>query len=313
LYVALSTVLLFLLLARRTRRVWLPFFVSVVFAFGTSMLSTVSRALWSHAPSVLFSLVALWLLQVFEDHPEWRGARPSKQGAALAFACGTAVGLAYFVRPSNVVVGSLLVVIATRRLWAAAIAAAGAALAVLMLVWIDLATIGVPLEPYSQPGRASVSHLSFVSLAGNLMSPARGLLVWSPIVLLAFPAMVRAVRRPANDRVLTACVAIVISYWFVISTQRPWWGGWSVGPRLFSDALPFWMLLVADELAVPAARPRSTLKQAQWAGVAALVAFSLFTNVRAASTFSVQAWNFAPGVQNESAHAWDWSSPQFLH
>jgi hypothetical protein len=181
------------------------------------------------------------------------------------------------------------------------------------MVWLDLVTLGKPLQPYYESSRARPGGTYLVGLAGDLISPARGLLVWSPFILLAIPAAIRAVRNPARDRVLTTCVVLVVVHWLTIATLRPWWAGWSVGPRLFSDVLPFLVLLVADGLLMLRSRFPGSWVRPAFAVVAVLVAFSLFTHVRAATHFSVQLWNKSPqNVDTHSDRPWDWSDPQFL-
>jgi hypothetical protein len=313
-YVALTTALLFLLLLRRLKRLWLALFLSVAFAFGTSMFSEISRALWSHAPSVLFLVIALFLLQIFEDHPEWRETRLSGRGALVAGACGFALGLGYFVRPTDLVPLVVLVVALALRRWTAGLAAvAGAAIPLAGMLALNLHALGKPLQGYYEFNRARPSGTYVVALAGNLVSPARGLFVWSPFLLLALPAAVRTVRHPGRDRVLSVCCVVIVLHWLSIASLRPWWAGWSVGPRLFSDVLPFFMLLVAatfDRLPRWSTDRRTVVL---WGSVALLVAFSFFTHIRGATHESVPAWNAKPlNVDKHSDRPWDWSDPQFL-
>jgi hypothetical protein len=313
-WATISTVVLFFLLLRRTRSRLLAVLVSLAFAFATSMFSTVSRALWSHTPSVLFLLLGVYFLQVFEDRAEWRAPRLQPRGALVAFASGASLGAAFFMRPTSAVPLAVLLVALFVREWRAGLAAlAGAAIPVGVMFAIDYATLGSLLQPYYQPDRAAPGSSFLEGLAGNLVSPARGLLIWSPFVLVAIPAAVRAVRRPGRDRVMTVCVAVVVLHWLSIATLKPWWAGWSVGPRLFSDVLPFLMLLVADGVLFLRDRlPRRWIQPAMAIG-AVLVAFSLFTNIRAATHFSVQLWNRDPlNVDTHSDRPWDWSDPQFL-
>jgi hypothetical protein len=313
-YVALSTALLFLLVLRRVKRLWLALFVSVAFAFGTSMFSEISRALWSHAPSVFLLVTALFLLQIFEDHPEWRDPHLTGRGALVAGACGFALGLGYFVRPTDLVPMVVLVVaIALRRMTAGLAALAGAAIPLAGMLTLNLIALGKPLQGYYEFNRARPSGTYVVALAGNLVSPARGLFVWSPFLLLALPAAVRAVRHPRRDRVLTVCCVVIVLHWLAIASLRPWWAGWSVGPRLFSDVLPFFVLLVADTLTRLPRWSTDRRTFALYAGVGVLVAFSFFTHIRAATHESVPAWNATPlDVDTHSDRPWDWSDPQFL-
>jgi hypothetical protein len=313
-YVALTTALLFLLLFRRLKRLWLALFLSVAFAFGTSMFSEISRALWSHAPSVLLLIAALYLLQIFEDHPEWRDARLTRQGALVAGACGFALGLGYFVRPTDLVPLVVLIAALALRRWTAGVAAlVGAAIPLTGMLALNLSVLGKPLQGYYEFNRARPSGTYVVALAGNLVSPARGLFVWSPFLLLALPAAVRAVRHPGRDRVLSVCCVVILLHWLSIASLRPWWAGWSVGPRLFSDVLPFFMLLVGETFARLPRWSTDRRTVALWSGVALLVAFSFFTHIRGATHESVPAWNAKPlDVDQHSDRPWDWSDPQFL-
>ena len=313
-YVAMSTAVLFLLLMRRTKRIGLALLVALAFAFGTSMTSTASRALWSHTPAALFVMVALYFLQLFEDHPEWREPQLTRRGATCAFACGLALGLAYFSRPTGILpLGVLVVALFVRRALAGLAAAVGAAIPIGVLVVIYSAALGKPLQTYYDFGKGKPPGTFFVGLAGDLVSPARGLFVWSPFVLIALWSTARAVRHPARDRVLSCCAVVVVLHWLSIATLRPWWAGWSVGPRLFTEALPFLMVLVADSFLMLRSWRPSGEKRWAYAIVGACIMFSLFVNVRAATHFSVQRWNFVPqNIDHNPSRPWDWSDPQFL-
>jgi hypothetical protein len=305
LYVALSTVFVCLLLWRRTRNRALAVGVAGLFAFATSMVSTVSRALWTHAPAVLFAVIGLYLLQVFVDNGRlWAAA-----------ASGAALGVGYFVRPTMLVpLGVFLIAITLRQRRAGLAFAAGAAVPVLATLAVFVTQIHRPLSTYYSLRRGvPMASQFFPGLAGNLVSPSRGLFVWSPFLLVAVPAAWRAIRRPKQDLVATVCVVVIVLHWISSSTLRPWWAGWSVGPRLFSDVLPFMMVLVADGLLIIHAHLQGRGRQVVYGLVAVCVAWSLFTNLRAATHQSVQAWNYTPtNVDHHGDRNWDWSDPQFL-
>jgi hypothetical protein len=152
------------------------------------------------------------------------------------------------------------------------------------------------------------SDTFFEGLAGNLISPQRGLLIWCPIVLMAGAGVVVALRRGRFDALTAGLVAAVVVYWLVISTLEPWWAGFSVGPRLFTDVVP---LLVV--LSLPAV---GALRRSRWpvrGMVAALLIFSLFTNERGATRFETQLWNATPvDIHEDPDRVWDWGDLQFL-
>jgi hypothetical protein len=78
--------------------------------------------------------------------------------------------------------------------------------------------------------------------AGLTVSPSRGLLIFSPVVVIAMLGAWRAWRSsPATDLVLLArysslaAVVILLTY----SKFIVWWGGHGFGPRYLTDAMPF--------------------------------------------------------------------------
>lgn len=78
-------------------------------------------------------------------------------------------------------------------------------------------------------------------LSGLLVSPGRGLLVYSPVFLalglLLWPNYRRALPRPYLPFLLAIPLYLVTSAkWF------DWWGGYTYGPRMLSDILPLLML-----------------------------------------------------------------------
>ena len=104
------------------------------------------------------------------------------------------------------------------------------------------------MPDYYQPNRVSVSGTFGEAMLGNLVSPARGLFVYSPVLLLALSGLVLALRQ-REERLLSACFAIiVVMHWLVVSRFPHWWGGHSYGPRFMTDIVPFLAYFVAFNL-----------------------------------------------------------------
>ncbi len=83
-----------------------------------------------------------------------------------------------------------------------------------------------------------------LGLAGLLFSPSRGLLIYSPFLLLAVPGAWRAWRSRDGLRVAIAVGALVTLG--MNSLYTDWWGGSCWGPRRLMDLLPGLFLLGLD-------------------------------------------------------------------
>jgi hypothetical protein len=238
---------------------------AVAYALGTSIWSTASQAMWTHTPAVLGYAVALWALAA---------GRPSLAGISAVAAA--------FARPATLPVVALLglyvihislvsagLMNGTRpahagrapqsrpgmndvlRFCGAGLVTGAAGL--LYNTWMFGNFVG------GAPFRTSIWMEEFgttdmfsgslpLGLGGLTVSPSRGLLIFSPIVIVAIAGAVKAWRSsPASDGVLlaryssVAAVAILLIYAKFIA----WWGGHGFGPRYLTDAMPFVGLLLA--------------------------------------------------------------------
>lgn len=120
---------------------------------------------------------------------------------------------------------------------------------------------------------------------------------------------VAALRRREFTGFQAVAVAGIFLHWIVIATVVSWTAGYSTGPRLFSDVLPLFILLMVPALPLlhVGSRVGRWATRTTWA---VLLAFSLFTNWRGATRFETQLWNRDPPLTD--ARIWDWSDLQFL-
>ncbi len=231
LFSAAAAALLYLAIGRRRphrEALW----AAAVFALGTSVWST-SQALWQHPAAVLSLSAALLCMVRAEADDRWAG----RAGLPLAFALAA--------RYADIaLVAALAIGIAVR--WPRripALAAWAMPLAALVLAY-HWAYFGSPWrQGLPAPGRFSAPwgerHL------GLLVSPGKGLFVFTPIALVAAAGLVRALRY--DDRVLAAtCGAAVLAHWIFVGRWAEWHGGESWGPRLMTDALPLLFLFLPD-------------------------------------------------------------------
>ena len=158
---------------------------------------------------------------------------------------GAAFAAGYAMRPTDsivIIVMAVWVVVAERRHLLAVVA--GAVPPLVVLVGVNLAIYHQPLSPYYTGGQSfDVSGTMAVALAGNLISPARGLLIFCPLVALSVVGVVVRWRAGELTAFWKALAVIPVLHWIVISAFKHWWGGDSYGPRFFTDLVPVFVVL----------------------------------------------------------------------
>ncbi len=301
LLVAITAVLLFQIVSRQAG--WARgLAAAMIFAFCTPAWSTASRALWQHGPSMLALTLALALLQRLTKGQSAGAPRT----ALLLVGLGVTVAAAYTIRPTNAVtVLALTAYVFIRHRRQSGFYLAGAAVIAAGFLAFNLNLYDSLLPPYFWPTRITSSTTLSEALVGNLVSPARGLLVYSPVFALALVGAVMMLKKGHWQLLDCFLAAIVLGHWLVISCFPHWWGGWCYGPRLFSDVIPILILFMVPALSVKTAR--------SWFFVAVVVAISFLMHARGASSAACGRWNFDPvSVEAAPDRLWDWSDPPFL-
>ena len=92
------------------------------------------------------------------------------------------------------------------------------------------------------------SAVWWFGVSGLLVGPARGLLWYSPVLLLAIPGAVWFWRHARLHALLLSCILVVI-YVLFYGKWYMWHGGYSWGPRFMVPTLPFLALLTGPALA----------------------------------------------------------------
>ena len=92
-------------------------------------------------------------------------------------------------------------------------------------------------------------------IPGLLVSPGRGLLLYSPVLLFAIAGAVIG-RRQALYR---WCAAAFVAYLIVVANVAQWWGGEGFGARKLAEALPLLAVLL-----VPAV---DAIVRRKWLGI----------------------------------------------
>jgi hypothetical protein len=231
---ALSAALLYLLLRRRAKGS-IALLLTLAYAFGTTTWTISSQALWQHGMAELLVIAALLLLTAPCTAPR-------------TLAAGLLLGLIAGNRPPDVILGAALGVYAL--FWVgsrgrAVLLAAASALPMVVVLLYNLHTAGNVGGGYGVIGTVHFfEHPLLPGMAGLLVSPTRGLLVFCPFLLfLALAYRHRPQLR--EERLLTLCMSVAVILQLMLYAKVDWRSGLSWGPRYMTDLLPLliWMLV----------------------------------------------------------------------
>ncbi len=225
---ACSAVFLFLALQLLVSTRWAYAF-SLAYAFGTVSLSISSQMMWQHGPSQLFMALFLYLMVLGKERYKY-----------IPWAC-LAASCAIVMRSTNalaVLPFGLLILLRHRRLLI--FSALLFIVPVLLLATYYLVHFGA-LSASFEFSRLSILSCFrqiplYEGLLGILLSPAKGLFVYSPVLLLAIAGSAIGIR--ARNGLLIASTVGVILVVLLVSQWFMWWGGHCYGYRLLADITP---------------------------------------------------------------------------
>jgi hypothetical protein len=222
------------------------------------------------------------------------------------------LAMAYLIRPTALVPITILstYVLAYHRAWFAKYLSWALIIAVPWLVY-NFTVYNAPLPSYYSRGAFSETTHFVEGLLGNLISPSRGLFIFSPVLLFALSGFVLALRDPEQRPLSLAYGAIVIVHLIIVGAGSMWWAGHSFGPRFTTDILPFLVYFTAFNFRLPATF-RSRTQVALSACIAVLAVASLIIHAQGALRSESLAWNVIPNnIDQNTSRAWDWTDPQF--
>ena len=297
-----------------TARILLPSGWSAVVALGgalgTQVYSTASRALWSETWGIL--LLGLVILLLLAHETGKRRLSPVLLATLLSWM--------YFVRPTFAVpiaAISIYIFLFHRPLFLRYALTGAAWLA--GFVFYSRFHYGQLLPDYYRANRL-LFNVFGTALAGNLISPARGLLVYVPVLLFVGYLLVRYRRFLNHVRLVWLAAAIILLHLIVISGFPHWWGGHSFGPRFTTGLVPWFVLLailgvqaMLDGRAERAQTQRSLSWRLEMFCGGALLLLSVVINTLGATSHATWLWNIRPrGIDEHPERLWDWRQPQFL-
>ncbi len=287
------------------------FMVTAAFVFGTTIASTLGTALWSSNLALVLGLACLLVIA-----PD-RSVLPVSKELLL----GVLVFFAYLCRPTMALLFPLFAVqlfftdkrgvprlSGRRRIPMTFIASAGGLFALFVLFsWREY---GALLPPYYQPSRLGSDHV-WQALVGHLVSPSRGVLIGSPFLWLTLGGVALWARRLVAEHLVRLALAWIVLHWISISLFHHWWGGWSFGSRLFTEALPAFLLLTVAVTREASTRLAPSLRHVAAGLFLAAAAFAAFVHSHQ-GLYNVYAILWNEGIDRDARRVFDWRHPQFL-
>ena len=257
--------------------------LTVAYALGTCVWSVSSQSLWQHGPNELFLAAGTY------------GLCHASRGHRCVALTAASYAAATWCRPT-----SALVVLAVAAYFAwvdrrALLIYLGTGLPFGMaLMAHNLHFFGKPLG-FGQTMLHELAQLKtgspeiwqtplWLGAAGELLSPSRGLFVFSPFLILALGGIWFAWRDPHWIALRPLSLAI-LAIWCVEFRHFDWWSGWSFGYRHLVDSTTMLVLFL-----MPAWYLLEGRQWLRWVFFAS-VAWSICVQVLGAVAFDITGWN----------------------
>ena len=214
--------------------------IAVISIIGSTIISSLGTALWSLNFSIILLGLALLMVARHSEHPlttdaaKWRKVLSNSAPILL----GLLLFLAFFCRASAaaLIAPLLIYLIWKDRRYGIAASLTSGLLLLGFLYWSN-ATFGNWLPDYYSTGRLTVERQPmWVGIIGNLVSPSRGVFVFSPFFALVPIGLIIFWRRLQPKAWLLVLLAWFGLHLLLVARAAKWWGGWSYGPRVLSDA-----------------------------------------------------------------------------
>jgi hypothetical protein len=279
---------------------------AVGFVLGTGLWPTASQTLWQHESAVAALMAAVWLATGPLQPHEAR--RVLSVGVLLAIAGASRPQLA----PEIAWLSLAVMWRVQPRNWIAGILPLLAGMAILLALnyaWFGNLLGAMPIleqvHPRIHAVTSSIDNVT-VGATGLLISANRGLLVFSPIVLVSLLGLRRKDDRPSPGVSAGVCAAGALAQFLFYALYSVWWGGHTYGPRYCLDLLP---------LLVPAAAFGVTrlMTMPAWTRALAVAAlcWSVIVSATGAFVYPNDLWNIDPlDVDRRHERLWDWRDSQ---
>lgn len=292
---------------------------TLILAFGTCMWSINSQALWQHGMIALLFSILFYLVVRNEKQEDFR----------IYILLGIFSALLVFTRPSDMFLAlpTFVYTAFRKRPYFLTYCVSGIITALPFLMYNESAAGNIFGGYGSLLSEFSFGFQALVHLAGVLISPNRGLFIYTPIALLSLLGILKIKSRIKNPELqrLFYCFGIAfILEILVYSTFNCWWAGTTYGPRFFSGSLPLIFILAGiflDSLGDSDNNDRRDSASARIVClvIVSLILWSVFVQIVGAFYYPNGNWNDSPSTfmagpfaQTDTTRLWDFTDTQIF-
>lgn len=284
------------------KKAWL---ITFIYALCSNMWSVTSQQLCQPTGSAFFLALSIYFL-----------VKGSKNPKFIPYA-GFSMASAVLMRPTNAVTMIIVSIYILHRhrhkfwqyvLWAAPVTLFilgynhyyhGSMFSFSQIIYNPMGAIyksGSP-EMWSTPLWAGV--------LGILVSPSRGLLIYSPVFIFSFMGAILAWTN--NKRVIFKYFSVAIIPLIIIHAKWfDWWGGWTFGSRVLNECIPFLSLLILPAI--------DFLKNKRMVILIFILTILVSFSIQMMGAFLYDnEWNKNPNVDQNPSRLWSWRDGQLVH
>jgi hypothetical protein len=268
-------------------------------ALGSNLWMIASQSMWQHGPAALALSLSMLLL-----------VAPNLSRHRLCLAGLTTAALVSFRSIDVVFAAVIFLWVAWRHprglLWFLPLPVIiGAALLAYNYWFFGAVEGGQALIEATHPELhgfvGSWSGNLWEGAAGTLLSPSRGLFIFTPWVAVALASVPATAGRLKRWPLVCGLLWAIVPYFLILSKYGCWWGGYCFGPRFWTDALPLFTILLAAGLDWSWTRCRLL-----FGAFVVAVAFSVTVQVIGAFCYP-SSWHHSPvDVDRHHERLWDW-------
>lgn len=283
----------------------IAFYITLIYSLCSCVWSISSQQMWQHTGSEFFLAMSIYFLI--------KGLRQRKFVAYSGFSLASAV----VARPTNGIVFIILLIYILHKYRDQLSKFIGyAAAPALFLMWYNHHYFGSififgqliygPICALIKRGTPELWSSPFMEgLSGLMISPSRGLLVYSPVFVFSFVGIIRTWTQKNNLlqkylSIAALSLIIIACKWF------SWWGGHTFGYRPIVDTIPFLCIFLIPIF------ERIDSKKVLKSILVILALFSFCTQLIGSFLYD-GGWNSSPNVDYNQERLWSWRDSQITY